>query len=287
MSQQDLSKATVVTHSEKQHPERMYILGGSWLAMVSLGMVGMSAIVNPDVKFPIIDPLLEKLAPQIVATTEQTADFSTSSIRGTATPSALSQTSTEIPEIQPEPAVIEAAQPSESTAPDLIPQPSATSAMPTWFYVGIIASCIAGSSLITYFLYKVTQQPTQPKKSPQKSQKVRATVKTTEKQRNQSVQAIQKNDQSQSVKQVKSPVAQRKIEVAGVAPLRISTPTDVKPPQVKLEPVIDPQPTQVGPSKAEKLGEIAEKAKETSPKSLVEMMDIRRRGSLAPLLQDL
>lgn len=283
MSQQNLSQATVATKNEKQHSERMYLLGGSWLAMVSLGMVGMSSIVNPDVKFPLIDPLLEKLAPEIVVTTGEGGDLATSSIRGTATPNALAKAATEIPETQPQPTASQAAQPKQSTSPDMIPPPAATSTMPAWFYVGIVTSCIAGSSLITYLLYKATQ-PTQLQKSPQR---VRQTVKTPNNQRPQPVQARPIQTAPQAPKQVQPPVVQRKVVVAEVAPLRISTPADVNPPQVKLEPVIDPQPTQLGPSKAAKMVAIAAKAKETSPKSLVEMMDIRRRGSLAPLLHDL
>jgi hypothetical protein len=70
--------------------------------------------------------------------------------------------------------------------------------------------------------------------------------------------------------------------VAAIAPLRIQAPTNVEPLQVQLEPVIDPQPVRKKISRAEQLAHLAQQAKQQKPKSLVELMDIRRRDSFAP-----
>ncbi|AFY39040.1 hypothetical protein Lepto7376_2783 [[Leptolyngbya] sp. PCC 7376] len=256
--------------SPKAHPERFFLLGGAWLIMMTMAVMGGSAIVNPDKRLPVIDPLLEMIA----AAKQRESVFTpvkkhykeakrADKTLDLVSPVTLAQDYfTDAVESQSD--VLSIAdgivEPISESASQSVPPVPATPRdnVPTWMYLAITGSCISGSSILTLLLYKLTAaKATKSQKRARKSPHSRVA----------------------QANRVKIPV----VNVPAIAPLKISTPKAVAPPQLKIEPIVDPEPAATPKhSRAEYLARLAQNAKQQSPQSLVEMMDIRRRNHLAP-----
>ena len=278
MSNKNLGKG-VVELGAKAHPERFFLLGGAWVAMMMMGIIGGSALVDPDTRLPVIDPLLEAIAiakqDKAVFTPEEQLELDRHSesgidvlssvplqpqgdIESSETPVAETEVLT-VPEVESDIFTEEA---EESPVPI---ETTSRNKVPSWLFLLMITSCLAGSSLITFLLYKVADT----KKS------IKGKKKRVRKVARKPISASAAN-QSQ---RVKIPV----VNVPAIAPLKISTPQAVAPPKLDIKPVVDPTPAATPKkSRAAYLAKLAKNAKQQSPKSLVEMMDIRRRNHLAP-----
>jgi hypothetical protein len=253
------------------HPERLWILGGVWLAIASIGFMGSATLINPEVKLPVIDPLLKKLdrssdKPHKTLTFEEPMEHLRTLSPVVPMLPAVEKLLPEtlvLPEIQAIAPLVVTNPPAPTTHQPTVNTPTAPKGnVPIWAYGIIIASCAVGSSLITYSLYRLSRLA-----SVHRQGKARRRVKP-----NQSRSPVRQSATT-------TPVGQ---PVAAIAPLRIQAPTNVEPLQVQLEPVIDPQPVRKKISRAEQLAHLAQQAKQQKPKSLVELMDIRRRDSFAP-----
>ncbi len=268
----------------QSHPERLLMLGGAWLAMVTMGIMGMSALVNPQKRLPLIDPLLEAIAEMkqqehIFAPApedekaDKTIDALSAVIIGQGYFAEPAESSADVISLangkSDAATVVDEMQGSgtEEIAKEPSPVPTVVDAVPkndvpTWIYLAIASSCIAGSSVITVFLYKLT--------SPR-----RHALPSARKLTRRSIE----QKKVASTPSLKIPV----VEVPPVTPLKISTPQRVQPPTLKIEPVVDPQPAERPKrSRADYLAQLARNAKEQRPKRLVDVMDVRRRNNLAP-----
>lgn len=296
LSMNKTPQTDLVNELAKPHPERLFLLGGVWLAMMCFGVFGTTALIDPNAKLPIIDPIL-----RLVTEKPETAAAKLDKSLVTAVGGRISQIVTPVTKPEETEIAIETVLepqgaadavhdnlraiapptiPEESASTKLAPVPTSTedTAVPFWVYVIIIASCASGSLLMTYLLYKATQpKPRQPQTA------VRAqTSKTTIHQRPRAMGA-----QPVMAKKASNPrqipiIAMPKPKpVPAIAPLHISTPTKIAPPQLHLEPVTDPEPAPQKISRAEQLAAIANQAKHQPKKSLVDLVDIRRQGPLA------
>ncbi|OKH14590.1 hypothetical protein [[Limnothrix rosea] IAM M-220] len=269
------------------HSERLFLLGGAWVAMVTMGFLGLSALVNPEKRLPLIDPMLEAIAamkqqehifapapedvkadktPDVWSAVDlgvgyfgEPAEFSADVVSLVAVESDAVVTADGIIESGSVAETIAVAPPTLPPAVDVMPKDND---VPDWVYWAIAVSCISGSSVITLFLYKLTS-PTKVQSRPSTRRPVRRRMKTA---------AVA------TAPVTKIPV----VAVPPITPLKISTPKTVQPPTLKIEPVIDPQPAeQQKHSRADYLATLAKNAQRQRPKSLVEMMDVRRRNHLA------
>lgn len=256
------------------HPERWLILGSVWLAIASMGFVGASALVNPELKLPLIDPFLEAMARRgEKSAVEQGLRpfYPVVSEVQPLLPSPGAIASVEFIEVEViETQTTETVKPSESVktpapVPVVQPQKQRGSHVPPWAYGIIIASCGAGSSLITYSLYRLNLMVAARRQGKPQRKRIKKTVAPVRRPVGQMSKA--------------TPLGK---SVEAIAPLQIKTPGNVEPLQVQLEPVIDPQPVRKPISRAEQLVHLAQQAQQQQPKSLVELMDIRRRDRLAP-----
>lgn len=154
------------------HPERLLILGGAWLVMVTMGVMGVSAIVNPEQRLPIIDPILTAIAqvkqqptPQDLAKRE---DTETINLVPTLTTDedylqAIPQDSTESTAIAEEVATPDPEATISLETPTVTPTTeNGTNAnqnnhVPLWIYWAIFLSCTTGSAIITMLLYQLTR----------------------------------------------------------------------------------------------------------------------------------
>lgn len=279
----------------KPHPERLLLLGGAWFAMMCFGVFGTTTLINPNAKLPIIDPILK-----LVTEKSETPAAKLDKSLVTAVGGRISQIVTPTPKPEPEIAIETALEPqgavdavndnAAAIAPPTIPAESASTklapvppspedtAVPFWVYVIIIASCASGSLLMTYLLYKATQ----PKPRQQQTAVRAQATKTTIRQRPKAMGAKPVMAKKASNPRQTPIIAMPKPKpVPAIAPLHISTPTKIVPPQLHLEPVTDPEPAPQKISRAEQLAAIANQAKHQPKKSLVDLVDIRRQGPLA------
>ncbi|NJN73248.1 MAG: hypothetical protein HC799_10815 [Limnothrix sp. RL_2_0] len=294
-------QTVLVTELAKPHPERLLLLGGAWFAMMCFGVFGTTTLVNPNAKLPIIDPLLALLTDK-----PETSEAQLDASLVTAVGERISQIVT--PEPKPEPAAInEIASepqvpadnvneepgaiatptiPAESTSTKLVPAPAPVqpspddASVPFWVYAAIIISCASGSFLITYMLYKATQ-PKQRQKAtimPSRSSKKGMASPKHPREIGAKSAVVAKISAPSQTSTITIPKPE---PVPEIAPLRISTPTKIAPPQLHLEPVTDPEPAPRKLSRAEQLAAIANQAKQQPKKSLVDLVDIRRKGPLA------
>lgn len=294
MSTPELSKSVPVDELKRSRPERLYVIGSVWFASLFVGFMGLSALINPDVRIPVVDPLLEQLAAQKVQPTAPPVG------KPKPAPTAIAPApQPQPPKVTPSPTV-KAVPPSPTAA---TPQPPAQPAAPPvtedaisfWIYGAIIGSCLSGSTLITYSLYRLQQHRQQQKR--QKLQHLKQFKRKRPKQLQRKIYertaevapspAVATATEARPVPPVVSVNPVPAHPVPEVAPLHISTPTVIAFPQVALEPVIDPEPIRHRPTKAETLAAIAQQAKQANPKRLVDAMDIRRKRRFAPLPQDL
>lgn len=289
-------QTALVNELAKPHPERLLLLGGAWFAMMCFGVFGTTTLINPNAKLPIIDPIL-KLVAEKPETSVATLDKSLV----TAVGGRISQIVTPTPKPEPEiasetvlepqgaldavnddlAAIATPTIPAESAPAKLAPVPPSAedTTVPLWVYAAIIASCASGSLLITYGLYKITQPKARQQPAAMRTQasKTQTTRQFPNAMGTKSVMA-KKLSESHQTPTIAMPKPK---PVPAIAPLHISTPTKVAPPQLHLEPVTDPAPAPRKISRAEQLAAIAKQAKHQPPKSLVDLVDIRRRGSLA------
>lgn len=285
----------------KPHPERLLLLGGAWFAMMCFGVFGTTTLINPNAKLPIIDPLLE-----LITKKPETSDVKLDKSLVTAVGGRISQIVTPEPKLEPaaineiasepqvpadtvseDPAAIATstiAAESTSTklaptpAPALVPPSPEDASVPFWVYAAIIASCASGSLFITYGLYKATQPKPRQK---QPSVRTKAGKPMTARKRPHTKGAKPVAAKGQKPRQTPMVTLPKPEPVPVIAPLHISTPTKIAPPQLHLEPVTDPDPAPQKISRAGQLAAIAKQAKHQPKKSLVDLVDIRRQGPLA------
>ncbi|MGB2927146.1 MAG: hypothetical protein WBB82_17740 [Limnothrix sp.] len=324
----------------KPHPERLFLLGSAWLAVMCLGVFGATTLVNPDAKLPLVDPLLKFIEtyPERAEQKQKDAAFelykqgkdesdvfgpviavdsiAEDAVRAIAiqniadnptikklVPTAPASKAIAIQDVVDNPTIKKLSptepaalatpivveptpiasqtQTAPTTAPESVASPTPSRNIPVWTYLAIIASCASGSLLITYVLYQVSQRNKRLQRSP-KSQKIKRKVV-----RNRNlgtVKPARKVAQNPAIAIAEQPVAKPvplpKI-IPAIAPLHISTPTKIEPPQLHLKPITDPAPAPRKISRAEQLANIASRAKEQPKKSLVDLVDIRRQGHLA------
>jgi len=295
-------QTALVNELAKPHPERLLLLGGAWFAMMCFGVFGTTTLINPNAKLPIIDPLLK-----LVTEKPETSTAKLDKSLVTAVGIKISQIVT--PEPEPEIVIETALDPQgaadavndnlraianpviteESASTKLAPVPPSTedNAVPVWVYLAIIASCASGSLLITYVLYKATQpKPRQPQpvvRTKAIKQKVIKTTAIAHKspqalRSKKSVMAAQGHNNPRQTPTIAIPQPE---PIPAIAPLHVSTPSKIAPLQLHLEPVTDPAPAPRKISRAEQLAAIANQAKHQPKKSLVDLVDIRRKGPLA------
>lgn len=118
-------------HLVKTHHGRIYFLGGSGLAMVIASSFGLGALINPRLPLPGIDPLLGQKPQRMAALVVQDPE--------------LEKTLTHDPIAQPPTTLTENPE-------------TGASRLSLGIYSLIIASSLAGSSLLTYALYRLQRQ---------------------------------------------------------------------------------------------------------------------------------
>lgn len=156
------------------HPERLLILAVAWCAMVAMGVVGASTIVNPESRLPVIDPLLEAIArskqpvpPQDIVQPEATEHINLVPTL-TADEAYLEEYLQDLEEV-PTPVTVEESpaeaqpvdvvesDPSANPSTDSSANPSTGNQVPIWLYWAILLSCSAGSTVVTVLLYRLTR----------------------------------------------------------------------------------------------------------------------------------
>ncbi|BAW95394.1 hypothetical protein NIES970_02990 [[Synechococcus] sp. NIES-970] len=130
-------------HLIKTHHGRTYFLGGSGVAMAIASSVAMAALLNPRVPIPVVDSLLGSLPRQTAELMAQEPE-----VTSPTSPTAPTEPTTAAPPTL-EPAVAPVSRP-----------------VPLWVYGLIISSCLLGSSLLTYALYRLYQGAPRRSKKP-------------------------------------------------------------------------------------------------------------------------
>jgi hypothetical protein len=150
-------------HLVKVHHGRAYFLGGSWVAMAVATGISAAALINPRSPIPGVDQALGSLPSQTAALALR-----------------------EVEELAPEPAPAIAQASGESASPPIDPEPEAAQPpaetpaplmVPVWVYGMIFASCLLGSSLLTYALYLLYQSPHRGAKLLKKTKKTKTPIR--------------------------------------------------------------------------------------------------------------